>query len=285
MPRKNTNEPKISKKIKEMRLVHRKIFGNQVPRQILGLLLKYELSPTELAEKIYGKKNVRTGILKWLKYLDEKGWIYGTSSMFSKKHLFKAKLKILGDFDKEEEKFVKLFIERFWNPKARDLVMSINEFLLEALFIKKIYEAKKEDILGYYPKKDLEEYNKNKDKFWNEEKFRNNLLDKILKKGEEKLNKKGFSELYIKRDFIFLSTLIPESIFDKLNPDYRHMGSPIYTAVTILDSYNKEKKYQCSECSHQFNELKHIVNSKGETLNICPNCETELKEKIKKSNI
>ncbi len=274
MPKKYTTEPKIPKKVQEIRLAHKKIFGNPVPRQILGLLLKYELSPTELAVKIYGKKNVRTGILKWLKYLTEKRWIYSTSSIFSQKHLFKAKLKVLGDFDKEEEKFVKLFIERFWNPKVTDFVISINEFLLEALFIKKIYQVKEEDILGYNPKKDLEEYNKNKDRFWNEEKFRNNFLDKLFKKGEKTFNKKGFSGLYIKRDFIFLSTLIPETIFNKLNPEYRHIGSPIYTAVAILDY---SKKYQCYKCSHQFNELKHIVNSKGETLNVCPNCETELK--------
>ena len=191
-----------------------------------------------------------------------------TNRITGQKRFYRIDWDVLGDFDKEEKKFVKLFIERFWNPKVTDPVISINELLLEALFIKKIYKVKEENILNYYPKKDLEEYDKNTDRFWNEEKFRDNFLDKLFKIGEKKFSKKGFSELYIKWDFIFLSTLIPETIFDKLSPEYRNIGSPIYTAVAILDFYNKEKKYQCSKCSHQFNELS----------NKCPNCGTELQK-------
>lgn len=249
MPRKHTTAQKIPKKVQEIRLANKKIFGNPVPRQIIGFLLKYELSPTELAEKIYGKKNVRTGILKWLKYLVDKGWVYSTSSIFSKKHLFKAKLKVLGNFDKEEEKFIKLFIERFWNPKITDLVISINELLLEALFIKKIYKVK-EEILGYDPKKDLEEYNKNNDKFWEDKIFRDGFLDKLFKHGEKKFGRSNFLGLYLPRDFIFLSLIMPETIFNKLSPEYRHIGSPIYVAVALLDYDNKEKSNKRSKSNN-----------------------------------
>ena len=42
------------------------LLENLLPRKIIGLLLKQEMSQSDLAEKIYGKKNVRSGISFWL---------------------------------------------------------------------------------------------------------------------------------------------------------------------------------------------------------------------------
>ena len=44
-------------KSKSTEIKNRSIFENQVPRKMIGLLLKSDMSPSDLAEKIYGKKN------------------------------------------------------------------------------------------------------------------------------------------------------------------------------------------------------------------------------------
>jgi len=229
-------------KSKSTEIKNRSIFENQVPRKMIGLLLKSDMSPSDLAEKIYGKKNVRSGVLRWLKEFDKMGLIKrtDTSDITGRKKLFRAKLKVLGDFDKEEYAFIRVCIERFWNPVRTDPFKSLADLLLETLIIKRIYKIK-EEVNYYNAEKDLEFYKKEKENFWMDGKFRNEFLDRVFKKGEKRFNTKNVS-FHINRDFLFVSLLAPETILNKLDGEHRSIGNPLYVALTLLYEDNKEKR-------------------------------------------
>jgi len=215
------------------------ILDNPVPRKMVGLLLKQDMSPTDLAKIIYGKKNVRSGITKWLDELKKRGWVerVDMGAITNRKQVYRAKLEVLGDFSKKEYEFISVCIERFWNPLTSDLNRSLTDLLLEALIIKKIYKLKHK-INHYLPVKDLKFYKENKKKFWRDRDFRNKLLDKIFKKGEKIFGKSNFKSYYIKRDFVFFSLLVPDTLFYKLWGEHRGIGNPLNLAVTLLDEKN-----------------------------------------------
>lgn len=210
------------------------ILDNPVPRKIIGLLLKKEMSPTDLAEKIYGKKNVRSGIMKWLKEFNKMNWIVRTDTnmITSKRMLFRARLNALGDFDKDEERFVSFVIERFWNPFTSNFAKSLTGLLLESLMILKLHKLKN-TINRYNPKNDLDFYKQNKALFWNNKEFRDKFLDKIYQKGERIFNRNNFSS-FVRRDFIFLSLLAPETLFYKLEGEHRGIGSPLHLTWDLM---------------------------------------------------
>lgn len=56
MGKKRTKEEQVPEEVKKMREINKKIFSNDVPTKIINLLLKREMSPSDLAETIYGKK-------------------------------------------------------------------------------------------------------------------------------------------------------------------------------------------------------------------------------------
>lgn len=215
---------------------------HKVSRQIIGLLLKQEMSSSDLAESIYGKKNVRSGILNWLVKLDKAKLIERADRgvITGNKKLFKAKLSIIADFTKEEEKFARLFIERFWNPIRRDPIASINEVLLETLVIKKIHKLKK-TLAGYNPSKDLMKFKKIEEKFWKDKEFQAEFLDKIAKEGSDEFTNKLYKKektmpVHIRRDFILMSLLVPNSIQDKLSGGHNVVGTPLFMTMTLLDN-------------------------------------------------
>lgn len=219
----------------------RDILQEKVPKQIISLLLKEELSPTDLAEKIYGNKNARSGILKWIKILYDKKMIMRTdlSRITSRKKLFKAKLNIIANFDREEEKFVNLFIARFWHPIKSNPLNSIKELLLESIVIKKIYNLKR-NLGGYDPENDLKNYSNKKDKFWSDEDYRDEFLSSVALKGENEFNKKisrnkKTTPIHIRYDFILMSLLIPDSIKNKLSGEHNTIGNPLFTAIALLE--------------------------------------------------
>jgi len=209
------------------------IFDNPVPRKIIGLLLKEEMSPSDLAEKIYRKKNARSGISKWLKRFEENGWIerVDKSKRTGRKKLYKAKIEVLGDFDKRENDFVKLCIERFWNPLHGDLTESLTDLLLELLVIKKMCKLKGK-ISGYNPKKDLEFYKENKGQFWGDPIFRNKLLNKIEDSGRGKMHVTG--EMRLREDFIFVSLFAPDSLFNKIKGKHNQKTNPLFVVFNLL---------------------------------------------------
>jgi hypothetical protein len=223
--------------MKNKSILAKNILDNKVPRQIIGLLLKQDMSPSDLAEDIYGKKNVRSGILDWLVKLDKEKLIERADKgvITGNKKLFRAKLKIIADFTKEEEKFVKLCIERFWNPIRANPINSVNEFLIEMFVIKKIYKFKK-TLAGYNPSSDLEKFKKMKN-----EKLQIEFLDKLTKKGSDKFTKKILKDgqtnrINIRRDFILMSLLIPDSIQSKLTGGHNVIGTPLFMTMTLLDN-------------------------------------------------
>jgi len=217
------------------------IVENIVSRKVLGLLTKKEMAISDLAEEIYGKNNVRSGITKSVDELLRRGLITRTDKnrITGHKRLYRVDWNIYGSFNSEEERFVRIYVERFWNPIREDPIKAVIEILLEASIIKKIYKLRKK-ILDYSPKIDLEYYKKNKKEFWENEDFRNNFLNKISKEGKKE-RVTDYRGLFIERDFIFLSLLIPSEISQKLWGEHMAIGSPFYIALTLLDD-NKEKQ-------------------------------------------
>lgn len=210
------------------------ILDKVVPKKMIGLLLKEDQSPSDLAQQIYGRRNARSGILKWLKEFDKRKWIErkDLSVISGKKKLFRAKLSLLGDFNKEEREFVDLLLSRFWNPIRTDPIGSIKSLIIECLAIKKIYPIK--PILnGYDPKLDWSKYEKVKDEFWKNKYFRKQFLDDV--ENNPKNIEYRNSVYYMKRDFIFVSLLVPDSIEKSIMEDHLMIGSPSYLILKILN--------------------------------------------------
>jgi hypothetical protein len=196
------------------------------------------MSQSDLAEKIYGKKNVRSGISFWLnkfiklKLLErkDKGTITG------RRVLFKAKREVLGNFNDEEYSFIQLIIEKFWNPLTDDSIDDLKDLLLKCVLIQQSYKLKNH-LFKYHFKKDLEFYNKNKRMFWKDKTFRDNMLNKIFEKGESKFNKSSKDELfYVRNDFVFISLLTPKDMFYKIEGKHRSINNPLFIAFKSLES-------------------------------------------------
>ena len=209
------------------------ILEKVVPKKMIGLLLKEYQSPSDLAQQIYGKRNARSGILKWLKKFDDMNWIErkDLSVISGNKKLFRAKLSLIGDFNKEEREFMELVLSRFWNPIRADPIGSIKSLIIEFLAIKRIYPLK--PILnGYNPKQDLDRYEAVKNEFWKNKYFRKQFLDEV--ENNPKNIEYRNSVYYMKRDFIFTSLIIPDSIEKAIMGDHLMIGSPSHMILKIL---------------------------------------------------
>ena len=213
-----------------------KILENILPKQVIGLLLKEPMSKSDLAEKIYRDRNVRSGISKCINIFLKEGWIKRVSKGLdtSKSEYYEAKLEVLGNFSKREYEFIQLCIDRFWNPVHYDPFISLTEVIVSMLAIKKISKLK-DKINGYNPQEDLEFYRKNRKTFWKDSYFRDDFLNKIHKK-RDKTNKIRNFNFYLRRDFIFVSMLTPETILGKLDLFKKSMGNPMYIALNVLDN-------------------------------------------------
>ena len=198
----------------------------KIPRQIYGLLLIKEMSVSDLANEIYKNKNVRVGITNWIDKLLRMNLISrtDTNQITGKKRLFKANISAFGNFNAKEKMFIEAFTMRFWNPHRSDPLTAFSNILDEALIIKKIFNLRK-SIGRYDPQKDLERYTKNKEIFWKEKEFRDKFLDQIRDKKE--VNN-------FRRDFIFMSLLVPESLYGSFLGEINIMGAPLHTAYALL---------------------------------------------------
>ncbi|MCK9568139.1 winged helix-turn-helix domain-containing protein [Candidatus Pacearchaeota archaeon] len=205
------------------------ILQNLVAQKIIGLLLKEEMSSSDLAEKIYGKRNVRSSISKYLKELKKQGAIIERNTA-SRRKLYKAKLEVLGEFDKKEYDFIQLVIERFWKPLNDDLIESLTNILLTTVLIKKIYKRDKR-ITRYNPQQDYKKYYVNKKRFWENSLFREDMLNAILERGERRNN-----SFQIRSDFIFVSLLAPETLFSKINGKHNKKTNPLYIIFNIFNN-------------------------------------------------
>ena len=119
-----------------------KILENLLPKKILGLLLKDPMSKSDLAEKIYGSRNVRSGISKCIDIFLKEGWIKRVSKGLgtSKSEYYKAKLEVLGNFSKREYEFIQLCIDRFWDPVNYAPFEALTDMIVGMLAIKKIHK-------------------------------------------------------------------------------------------------------------------------------------------------
>ena len=207
---------------------------DSLPQKIIGLLLKKPMSQSDLAEEIYGKRNVRSGISRWINLFLKDGWIKQRATN-SKTILYTTNLEVLGNFNQEDYEFIKLVIQRFWNPLQFDSVKSLNDLLLQMIVVQKGYNNQPR-LFGYNPSTDFKRYEKNKKLFWKNQKFRESFLDKIWEK--EKQIKK-LPKISIRRDYLFCSLLVPKNLFTKLEGEHRRIGNPLSTALDILENLNK----------------------------------------------
>ena len=213
-----------------------KILENLLTKQIIGLLLKNPMSKSDLAEKIYRDRNVRSGISKCIDIFLKEGWIKRVSKGLgtSKSEYYKAKLEVLGNFSKREYEFIQLCIGRFWDPVNYAPFESLTDMIIGMLAIKKIHKLK-DKINGYNPQKDLDLYEVNKRQFREDRYFRDNFLNNIHKK-RDKTNKIRNFDFYLRRDFIFVSMLTPETILEKLDLFKRGVGNPMFITLNVLDN-------------------------------------------------
>ena len=213
-----------------------KILENLLPKQIIGLLLKNPMSKSDLAEKIYRDRNVRSGISRCIDVFLKEGWIKRVSKGLgtSKSEYYKAKLEVLGNFSKKEYEFIQLCIDRFWDPVNYAPFESLTDMIIGMLAIKKIHKLK-DKINGYNPQKDLDLYELNEKQFREDRYFRDNFLNKIHKK-RDKTNKIRNFNFYLRRDFIFVSMLTPETILEKLDLFKKGMRNPMFITLNVLDN-------------------------------------------------
>jgi hypothetical protein len=210
------------------------VFMNKLNKRVYSLLLKKEMSVKDLAEEIYHKKNVRSGITMGIKTLLENKFIYRTDlGTITKEKTYHATLQpLLKNFEKEKA-FLEVFLTRFWNPsRILSIKESLNEIICESLIIKELFKTK-EKISNYSPKKDFVLYKSNKHKFWSDINFRDKFLDSIKSKGDKNFSKS--IKINIRYDFLFLSFIIPENIKDKIHLEINSFGSPIEMIYSILN--------------------------------------------------
>jgi hypothetical protein len=194
------------------------------------------MSIVQLSEKIYQNKDARSGITKWVNALLKEGVIKKGSKGFdtSKNQYYKIDIRVLGKFTKQEYNFIQLVIERFWNPVTSDPFRELSDFLIGLLTIKKISKLKG-TIMGHNTKKDLDWYNLNKKKFWQSKNDRDDFLNKIHKKSNNAKNR-PFHEYYLRRDLVFVSLLIPDTILSKLALFDKSQKNPTYLTICALKS-------------------------------------------------
>lgn len=215
---------------------------HKTAKKVYALLFKEELSVKELAERIYNNKMNRHEITKWIKYFLSKKWITPVKSLkllVEKKYT--ANLNpFISEFEQNEIKFIEIFSRSFWNPLRINPEEAFHEFLLEALIIKKIYLLKNK-LADYQPKNDLKRYEKNKIRFWEDNSYREKFLNQIKEGGERTFEKrrksnKKIPSMHASQDHLFMSLLIPDSIFPKLNTSHNFVGNPLFMTLHLLNN-------------------------------------------------
>ena len=122
--------------------------------------------------------------------------------------------------------FIDVLIKRFWNPIRKDPLNAFSDIIDEALISKRIMELRK-TIDNYNPVNDFNKYKKLKDKFWKDEKFREDFLDKIKQKRDV---------ANIRRDFIFMSYLAPESLYKSFRGKINLIGEPLSFVKSLIEA-------------------------------------------------
>lgn len=199
----------------------------EVPRKMYAHLLWKDLSKTDLARELYDNKDARAGITKWLTVLEEKELIFshGLPPLTPTK-TYQANLSYFGTYSKEEENYIRILTERFWNPKRTNPIKAYEDILDEIILVK-IYFDKYKKFRKYNPSQDLKKFRKERDKFWKDKDFRNNFLDKI-KEGTR-------AESNIRKDFLFMGAIAPKELIKNTHTKLNCIGEPLNFAKIFLE--------------------------------------------------
>ncbi len=211
------------------------LLNKEIPRKIYGLLLCEDMSETDLAILIYNNPNQRGTIHKWILELLNAEMIRQThtNKITCNKKLYKADLFPLGNFDKEETKFVNAVLERFIDKSHKDVVGSFKEMFEKILMTKEVF--KREGVVDRYglESKDFKDYEKHKKMFWGDRDFRKIFLNNIKSKKPIRT---------IRKDFVFMSLIAPSSLAKRIhNCGLTNIESPLYFTNLLLNNPDYQK--------------------------------------------